>query len=525
MPTDKVNKLEAGITDFSPVHPFDDRKPAASGKKQSNVVPLEHPRTGNHSMKTAEEPDEKKDATVVTPNSPERSTAEIKLRLESVLSRIKSEVAEYEVDPTEISDNGNGEMHKSVEAEASQISEPGTTISQSAKSVTAELERRRTELFSQVRAAEAKAIEAEEKCNLATARLEQETNQRRLIEQQLRELEDDYLQRLSALEAEEAKRREAEQACEKADARLKEADARVNEEIETRKQAEKARADAEAKSNSVMLALAGAEHKRSEAEARAEAARIALLEIEQQKAEAEARARVAEENAREIEALIAEAESIAHSANERFKNAEVRLKNEVESRAAAEQKLKALEDELSSYLGLDWSKIETTTSQTILAADSTQVEESQLNEEAIQKLESQLNEATRAIKELQTQVEVEQKARLTAEKSRSAAEFKLTQVEAELRSSQEKHQQSEAGLKKMLRKQEAELRSFSEQVTRANASTKSLTLVKANEEEALQNVTAQLAIREKIKMVSYGAVITLLLLALAWLIVEVYYQM
>jgi hypothetical protein len=525
MATDKVNKLEAGLTDFSPVRPFDDRKPVASGKKHNNVVPLEHPKTGNHSMKQAEELDEKEDATSVPPNSSERSTAEIKLRLESVLSRIKNEVAECELASTEISDNGNGELHKSGDGDASQISDPGTTISQTAKSVTAELERRRTELFAQVRAAEAKAIEAEEKCNFAMARLEQETAQRKLIEQQLRELEDDYLQRLSTLEAEEAKRREAEKASEKADARLKEADARINEEIETRKQAEKARADAEAKSNSVMLALAGAEHKRSEAEARAEAARIALLEIEQQKAESEARAHIAEENAREIESLIAEAESIAHAANERYKNAESRLKHEVELRAASEQKLKALEDELSSYLGLDWSKIETTASQTAPAADIVQLEDARINEEVVQKLESQLNETTKAIKELQAQVELEQKARLAAEKSRSAAEFKLTQVEAELRSSQEKHHQSEAGLKKMLRKQEAELRSFSEQVTRANASTKSLTLVKANEGEVLQNMSAHLVIREKIKMVSYGAVITLLLLALAWLIVEVYYQM
>jgi chromosome segregation ATPase len=526
MPTDKVNQLQAGLTDFSPIRPFDERKAVASGKKQSNVVPLELPRTGNHSMKHAEEHDEHEGAISIPLTSSEKSTSEIKLRLESVLSRIKSEVAECEMASAEISDYGNGEMLKSDDPNASNTSETvGTSVSQNAKSITAELERRRTELFAQVRAAEAKAIEAEEKCELARAKLEQETSQRKLIEQQLRELEDDYLQRLSALEAEEAKRREAEQACENADARLKEADARVNEEIETRKQAEKARADAEAKSNSVMLALAGAEHKRAEAEAGAEAARIALLEIEQQKAQAESRALVAEENAREIEPLIAEAESIAHSANERYKAAEARLKHEVELRATAEHKLKTLEDELSSYLGLDWSKIEPAPSRDVPGPDGAQHEEAGQNEETVRQLESQLNETNKAVKELQSQVEVEQKARLAAEKLRSATEFKLTQVEAELRNSQEKHNQTETGLKKMLRKQEAELRSFSEQVTRANASTKSLTLVKANEGETSQNVDAQLVMREKIKMVSYGAVITLLLLALAWLIVEVYHQM
>src|SRR5262249_56069558 len=83
---------------------------------------------------------------------------------------------------------------------------------------------------------------------------------------------------------------------------------------------------------------------------------IALAEANQKRGEAEAAARAAEEKARRIEALLIETEAVAHEATERHNAAEARLEYEIKQRASAEQKLKEFEDELSSYLELDWSK-------------------------------------------------------------------------------------------------------------------------------------------------------------------------
>src|SRR5262245_48146356 len=59
----------------------------------------------------------------------------------------------------------------------------------SIKNVIAELEKRRAEFSAIACAAEARAREAEEKCEQAVNRLEQEKNQRILAEQRLREAE------------------------------------------------------------------------------------------------------------------------------------------------------------------------------------------------------------------------------------------------------------------------------------------------------------------------------------------------
>lgn len=538
MPTDKVNKFQTGLANYSPIRSFDERKNAASGRKQGNVLPLEHPKHNYNGTEPADNWNGRGDAPSADGEGGEGSTAEIKSRVESVLSRIKSEVTSSDPAAGEVSNYGSGETLNVGDARGSSNETPGGNASYNIKSVTAELERRRAELFALARGAEDRAREAEERFKQAEIRLDQEIAQRRVVEQRLRELEDEYLQRLSAAEAEEMKRLEAELAREDAENRLREADnrardaeARIQEEAEARTREAEARLrevekrlkeaearfkeaddrvfDAEDRLKEETKARMLAEKAMADAEAKAGAATIALAGAEQRRAEADTRARAAEDNAREIEALIGEAESIAHTANERYKAAEAKLQHEVELRALAEQKLKSLEDELSSYLGLDWSKSEPQISQVVAAPATTWTEEMSGGQGG----------------QLQAQLEAEQKARAAAEKVSAAAEVKLSELEAELRKMEEKHRQAEAGFKKMLRKQEAELRTFSEQVTRSNASTTELSLVKSGEGEYTQNVGGQPMLSTKIKLVSYGAVITLLLIMLSWLVVEVARQM
>lgn len=499
MPSDKANKFETEAKGFSSVFSFDERKNVATGKNHSNVLPLESSKHSFNAMEHDDNNEGHREAADTAGEPAGGATAEIKTRVEAVLSRIRSEVSASEVDLTEVSDLRGDDTLKGGEAKGSYPTEQsGTATASHIKSLTTELERRRAELFSLARGAESKAREAEDKCKEAEVRLEQEMSQRRLAEQRLRELEDEYLQRLSAAEEEELRRLDAESAREKAEARMKEAENRVREaEDRLREEAE---------------AHIQFERALNEAEARVEAASLAVAETERRRAEADSRARAAEENAREIEGLIDEAEAIAQAAKDRYKVAETRLQHEAELRVAAEQKLRTLEDELSYYLEVDWSKIE---------PDVPQV--SYIPAHAV------TEEATLQVK---TQFETEQKERIAAEEARAAAEARVREIETELlkaeerhRQTEDRHRQAEAGFKKILRKQEAELRSMSEQVTRANSTTTELTVVKSGNGPTAQGMAEPVVMKTKMKLVSYGMVITLLLLALGWLAVQVYFQL
>ncbi len=374
---------------------------------------------------------------------------------------------------------------------------PNRTGGLNVKSILAEFEKRRVELFGLIRSAEARAREAEEKYTEAETRLDRETDQRQLVEKQLRELEEEYLLRLSTVEAEETKRLEAEMSLEKAEAQLKDAEARVKE------AEERAKNEAEARRL--------AEEAQTELEEKVEAAVLALADAERKRAEAEAEARAAEDNVREIEALIGEAETIGQEANNRYKTAEARMQQETELRDLAEKKLKALEDELSSYLELDWSKVEPDIIQSNSAPPNADAKDPAWQFEA--------------------QVETEKKARLAAEKALASAEAKVFEVEDELRKAEEKHRQAEAGLKNVMRKQESELRSLSEQVARSKDFSKGPAVIKSGGqggrggtgvEQYTQIAPEPIAVNTKIKLATYSAAITLLLVALCWLVVAMY---
>ena len=521
MPSDKANKFQTELASFPTVHSLDDRKNATTGSKQNNVFPLDTPKNGINAMEHADERRAEKSG----PNSIEQVEivpADVKSRVDSVLSRVKSEgkaeMGEGDLDLTGASERRGVEVPRSEESHLSTTADlqqalPGHNF----KSVLAELERRRTELFAMARGAEARAREAEDKHKQAETRLEREVAQRLMAEQRLREMEEEYLHRLSAAEAEELKRLEVEMAREDAVSRLKEAEtrfkeaeirvreaeARYKEESDMRSLVESTLTEAETKVNALTFAIAEAEHKWTEAESKI--------------TDAESRARAAEEKSRGVEELITEADGIAQTAKDKARAIEAKLQQEAELRAVAELKLKSLEDELSSYLDADWSKMDPDLAQ----MKSTNVTVGALAE-PVNFVVGRESEEEKL--QLKAELENEQRHRSAAEEARQAMEAKLQEVEAELRKVEGKHRQAEAGLKKILRKQEAELRNLSEQVVRPSNATASITWVEPGEGDG--NVASQLAepisSNAKIKLVVYGAILMLLLVLLGWALMEVY---
>jgi hypothetical protein len=480
----KAKQFDNEPTRFSSINSLAEQKPVANGKNLSNVVPLEHPKPGLNATMYSGFKDGYEDATADDGAAAGAATAEIKARVEGMLSRIKSEVAMNEMDTA------------NVETTTSIPDEPvGSTAGYSLKSVKAELERRRSELYAAASSAEAKAREAEERFQQVERKLAEETEKRLVMEQRFRDLEDEYLQRLSATEAEEFKLLESQVAREEAETRLKEAESRLKE--------------AEARTIEESEKLAQRENALIEAEEKAKAASSALEEAQRKSSEAENRARAAVRNVREIEALFDEVEAVAQAAQNRYKAAEARLRRESELRVLAERKLKALEDELGSYLDLDLSKVD---------FDATR------NGFIPGRVEAKV-EAKEDTSGLRAQIESEQTARLTAEKARTAAEAKVDELAEKLQKLEEKHRQAETGFKKVVRDQEAQLRSLSEQAPYAKDASAALSLIDHAGEDFSHSGTAEMAGRAKVRLVSYSAVITLLVVALCWLIVTAYHQL
>jgi hypothetical protein len=503
MPRDKAKKFDSESKNFSSIIPIEEDKTLNAGKSNNKILPLGSSRYGFNVLEQNDSR-EGRGETSDAPVEQVESMSEIKSRVEAVLSRIKAETSEMGLN--EPPDYKTAELVKPPDArlDAPRVDHvpehqgPATgSLSTGSlgtgpllKSLTSELERRRSELFAQVRIAEARAQEIEERYRDTERRLEQELAMRRTAEQRLRELEDEYLHRLTAAEEEELKRLDAEAARERAEAQLLEFERRVK--------------DAEDTAASETEAHAQSEKAMKDAEARAEAASLALAEAERRRGEAEAKAQSAEDNARAIEGLIDEAESIANAARDRYKNAETRMQQEIQLRNEAEEKLKGLENELKYYLTemeVEWTRGES---------------------------KPEVAVSDEAAMHLKSQVESEQKVRAAAEEARTVAEVRVRQLEEELfkyeekyRQVEDKHRQAEAGFKKIMRKQEAELRSLSEQVTRANSTTTDLSTAKSTGKNETQAMIASMTRNAKLKLVGYGVLISFLMIGLGLLIYQI----
>jgi hypothetical protein len=429
MLSDKINRLPISRVDSPPINSFDEQSAVILINKQGNILSFEHSR---------------------------RSTG-------AVTNRDRSET------PT------------------AQPSKP-ITYTPNNDPAEVEMDRRRADLAALARAAEAKAKEAEEECEQAEGRLEQELKERLLAEQRLRELEENRLRKLQAgIPIEAPQPRTASWAQPGTEVRLKEAETRAKESQEWAK-------GAETEIHSLRAKLVEAEQKRSKTEALAhamgekarlleshvETARAALAEANRKTAEAEATARIMEEKARAMESLLAEAEAVGRQATEKYQTVEFELQSEAKQRAAAEQKLKEFEDELGSYLELDWSKDEPDLSRAVV------VRQSGGTEEAAAQFQAQF----------QAQVEAERRARREAEGARSTLELRMREMEKALRIAEENNRQIAA-----------------------------LNLAKSAEDDQTYTVQKRKGFKYEFKFIGYGMAIALLLVALTVLIAMVSLQM
>jgi hypothetical protein len=424
MLSDKINRLPISRVDSPPINSFDEQSAVILINKQGNILSFEHSR---------------------------RNTG-------AVTNRDRSETS---------------------------TTQPNKPVGYNPNDVPPEVERRRAELAALARAAEARVKEAEAKCEQAEGRLEQELKERLLAEQRLRELEENRLRKQQTVIPIEAPQpRTAAWAQQPGtEARLKEAEARVKG-IESRAK------EAETETQSFRARLTEAEQRRAKAEAVAQAAvdkarglesqagatRTALAEANRKMAEAEAAARVSEEKARAMETLVVEAEAAGRQATERYQTVESELQYEAKQRAAAEQKLKEFEDELGSYLELDWSKDEPDLSRAVAVRQNALADE--------------------AAAQFHAQVEAERRARREAEETRTTLEFKVREMEKALRIAEENNRQIAA-----------------------------LNLAKSADEEQTYTVKKRKGSKYEFKFIGYGIAIALLLLVLIGLVATVFLQM
>ncbi len=382
---------------------------------------------------------------------------------------------------------------------------------------------------------EARLIEAEDRVKEAENKVEAltlaltEADQKRAEAESLTQVAKDDAREIELFfDAAEVRLKDVE-------SRLMEAETRVKEETEARRLAENALLEAENKGEDAALALA-----------EAETATIALTEANQKRAEAEATARAAEEKCEQTEIRLAQEIDQRSLVEQRLRELEeeylgqqqakeieelklydaLQAREEVEARlkdftlalaeaeaatialaeqkTLAEQKLKEFEDELSSYLELDWSKSE---------PDMTQVS---VVQDGIGAIES--------MSQLLAQVEAEQKARREAEDARAAIELEMWEMGRALRNAEEKNRQQEDDLKKFLQIQEAKPHPIPEQVGFVKAKFTSLNLLKSVDEDHTYSVEKQKGLRYEFKFIVYGMVISLLLVAAFWLITAAFLQ-
>jgi len=365
-----------------------------------------------------------------------------------------------------------GEAHRLAKAallEAQNKDEAAALAMAKAESVTVALNE-----ANQKRAeAEASSQAAEERRQQTEIRLTQELDQRSFLEQLLKELEEKSREQQRERETKELELYDALLSRDELEARLQEAEGRLSD---------------------------------------AAAATTSLNESNQKRTEAEAAARALEEKARKFESLLVESEAVAQEATERQKAAEAKWQYEAKQRALAEQKLKEFEDELSSYLELDWSKNEP---EIIQASAPRETREIAAQDGLV------TNEYT---SQLLAQVEVERNSRHEAEEARQAIELRIWEMERELSDAEERHRQQEDELRELLRRQEAKQTALPEWATAGESKFSSHNLAKSGDEGNTYSLRKQKGFSYELKFIVYGIVITSLLIAAGWLITELFFR-
>lgn len=522
-------------------------------------------------------------------NNGNGSTSALMNQVESVLSRIKSEMDSGESISGRIFDSvGERERFNSGDLQESTTNTIGLKI----KSVRAELERRQSLLQAQVVDAEKRAREAEELYKLAEAKYEDEHLKRGQLEQDLSELDSKYNQLSATIESEELKRIEAEYSGQETLSSLKQAEDKLLEyemalidERKLRFESEESLRSAEAKFLQVSSVLTSAELKLDVFESKSEAIEVALSELERKREDAERKAESAStsqdelkallelsesdvskykqeyeeaslklklledkfdaaerslsethrqynetqrkyeelsykldnsesklkadrNDAMKMELLLQEAQEIAATASERFKGAEALLHKETELRFAAERKLKAMENELSSYLDIDLN----TGSLPPL---------SEITSGAYRRDDSAPQYAVISSHEVEAELQEKQAMVESEKEARRVAEDRAMLLEEELLKLDDRHRAAESELKKVVLKQEMQLRSIKEHtntlrpIAPTQQGTTSLRPPRAT------SVVGANAYKHKLTFIGYGAFMMLLLVTLIWLLYQI----
>lgn len=464
MLTEKAKKRDANYSDTKPTSPS-----TSSTSTHRNAGPAEI-----------------KPTNVLPLERPKGNTG--KLRLPSVITEAHPEAKQEASNATETTEiktrmeavlaemkSRTSSFEKESSANKPSTAETKTDVN-ATETLGQEIERRKAAIIAIAREAETRSREAAEKFHLAEARLNEQVELRKQAEVKVSQLQEDADQWQAVAQSEELKRIEAEIA-------KVELEERVKQEAEAHTAAEIARAEAESTC--------------SQAEAKARTAEEAYKN-------AEAKVRAAEEAARTAESLIYEADAIARQMEEKYKASEAKLHREAELRVLAEQMLQEMASLMPNQdMGLD--------NLGIAIGGQVALTNSMGGDEALT--------------QLQAQFETEQKARLSAEQARTEAEMKVSEMETRLRKLEEKFRTSENGYKKVLRKQEEELRMMSEQITRANESTTALAPMKSDNDIMFLDASESGAKGSSVKLVCYGALLSLLMVALAWLGVVAFRQL
>ncbi len=312
------------------------------------------------------------------------------------------------------------------------------------------------EAESLIREADALAREYEEKCQALEASLQSEIELKTLAEQKALSIEEDFKRDL-----------ETDWAKFEADIAKAEAAIKAREESIARTSAEQARLETIELTQQLTTGIEAerqarieAEQARGETEAKlAAAVAAAIAEAERKVAEAEARAaEIAEESERELDETRAQAAAAIREAERKV--AETEAKAQKAANARAERKLAEAE-------------------------------------------------AKAAAEAMVNATETEYKL--------SEAEARAHNAESKLRETEEKLRKTEASLKKLLRKQGASPKSSSDQLAQATAANQSLMTLKQAEDSTALTVVEPVLLKTKIKLVSYGVAIALLLVALVLL--------
>jgi hypothetical protein len=404
---------------------------------------------------------------------------------------------------------------------------------QRVKEIEEEYSRRLTE----TQAGDLSRLEAEMARAEAEARVKQEAETRAMVEKKLAQTKAEALSTSYALEDAERKLAMADSRVRTAEERAKRAEEAVREAEALIREADALAREYEEKYKALEAGL------QNEIELRTLAEQKALSIEEDFKRDLEADWSKFEADIVKAEAAIkAREESIARTSAEQARLETIELTQQLttgieaerQARIEAEQARDEAEAKLATAVTNAIAEVERNLAEAEARAAAIAAESERKLNEARAQAAAAIQEAKRKVAETEAKAEkaanakaerklaeAEAKAAAEAMVNATETEYKLSEAEArahnaesKLRETEEKLHRAEASLKKLLRKPGS---TSSDQLAQTAASSQSLMTLRQAEEVTALTVVEPVLLKTKIKLVSYGVAITLLLVALVLL--------